>query len=114
MMRFVCLVGLIELVTAGAAFAQQDVARVGRGQKVYVAEKCSICHSIAGKGNQKGALDSVGSKLSADGIRRWIVNAPEMAAKAQVSRKPVMKAYAAMPKDDVEALVAYMQSLKKN
>ena len=114
MMRVVCLVGLIVLVTAGAAFAQQDGARVERGQKVYVAEKCSICHSIAGKGNQKGALDSVGSKLSADDIRRWIVNAPEMAAKAQVSRKPVMKAYAAMPKDDLEALVAYMQSLKKS
>ena len=112
MMRLVCLVGLIELVTAGAVFAQEDAARVARGQKVYVTEKCSICHAVAGKGNPKGALDSVGSKLSAVDIRRWIVNAPEMTAKTQASRKPAMKAYTAMPEDDLEALVAYLQSLK--
>jgi hypothetical protein len=43
----------------------------------------------------------------------WIVNAPEMTAKAKAPRKPPTKAYAHLPEEDVDALVAYMQSLKK-
>lgn len=97
-------------LTAGAAAAQSPVER---GQQVLTAQKCVICHSIAGQGNKKGPLDGVGSKLSADEIRQWIVNAPEMAAKTKAERKPPMKAYAALPKDDLDTLVAYLVSLKK-
>lgn len=90
----------------------QDAAKIARGQQVYVAQKCAICHSIAGKGNAKGALDGVGAKLSADEIRQWIVAAPNMAEKAKATRKPPMKAYE-LPKEDLDALVVYLQSLKK-
>jgi mono/diheme cytochrome c family protein len=102
----VCLV----MLTAGTSFAQ---GAVERGQKVYVAEKCGACHSIAGVGNKRGALDEIGTKLSADDLRQWIVAAPEMAAKTKATRKPVMKSYAHLAKEDVDGLVAYMQSLKK-
>jgi mono/diheme cytochrome c family protein len=88
-------------------------ADVEKGQAVFAAQKCSICHAIAGKGNPKGALDGVGTKLKADDIRAWIVDAPTMAAKMKADRKPAMKAYTSLPKDDVDALVAYLQSLKK-
>lgn len=97
-------------VTAGPAAAQSPL---DQGQKVFAAQKCAICHSIAGQGNKKGPLDGVGAKLSADEIRQWIVNAPEMAAKMKAERKPPMKAYAALAKDALDALVAYLQSLKK-
>jgi hypothetical protein len=50
--------------------------------------------------------------LSADDTRAWIVDAPAMAAKAKAERKPPMKAYSTLAKADVDALVAYMQSLK--
>jgi mono/diheme cytochrome c family protein len=96
-------------LTAGAASAQ-DAAH---GKQVYEAQKCGICHSIAGKGNAKGPLDTVGSKLSADEIRQWIVNPAEMTTKAKATRKPPMKAYASLSKDDLDGLVAYLQSLKK-
>ena len=33
--------------------------------------------------------------------------------KANATRKPPMKSYASLPKEDVDALVAYMLSLKK-
>ena len=97
------------LAVASTAAAQGDVAR---GEKVYAAQKCQMCHSIAGKGNTKGPLDGVGSKLSAAEIREWIVDAPAMTAKTKAARKPLMKAYPNLPKEDVDALVAYMQSLK--
>jgi mono/diheme cytochrome c family protein len=82
------------------------------GKKVYADQKCSVCHSIAGTGNKKGPLDKVGTKLSADETHSWIVDAPAMAAKTKADRKPPMKAYSTLPKADVDALVAYMQSLK--
>ena len=95
-----------------AAWAQ-DAKLVEKGQTVYVANKCSTCHSIADKGNKKGPLDEIGTKLTADEIREWLLHPVEMTAKAKSTRKPAMKAYDKLPKDDIEALVAYMQSLKK-
>ena len=111
-MRIVCLV-LAAWVIAPVLATAQDAAVVARGEKVYAAQKCAICHSIAGKGNPKGPLDDVGSRLSAEEIRLWIVDPVAMTAKTKAARKPPMKAYASLPKDALDALVAYMQSLKK-
>jgi mono/diheme cytochrome c family protein len=97
--------------TTGAAFAQ-SAAQIAQGEKVYAAQRCSICHSVAGKGNAKGPLDHVGSKLSADDIRLWMTDAEGMTAKTKAARKPFMKSYPKLEKADLDALVAYMQSLK--
>jgi mono/diheme cytochrome c family protein len=102
---------LLFFLTADAAFAQQAV--IERGQKVYADQKCAICHAVAGQGNKNGPLDGVGTKLSADDIRSWLVSAPEMAAKTKAVRKPMMKSYPAIPKEDLDALVAYLRGLKK-
>ena len=109
------LVGLMAAAIPVATLAAQDAALVEKGQKVYAAAKpaCMTCHSIAGKGNKKGPLDEVGSKLTADEIRQWLVAAEEMTAKSKASRKPVMKSYTKLPKEDLDALVAYLHSLKK-
>lgn len=98
------------LGVAAPAFAQSPVEK---GQAVYTAQKCSICHSIGGKGNVKGPLDGIGTKLKAEDIRDWLVNAPAKAAQAKAERKPAMKAFSALPKEDVDALVGYLQTLKK-
>ena len=96
-------------LSSSTAFAQSPAER---GQKVYAEQKCSICHSVAGVGDKKGPLDDVGAKLSAEDIRKWITDAPTMSAQAKADRKPAMKVYT-LPKDDVDALVAYLQTLKK-
>lgn len=111
-MRVTCLVTLLMAAGAGPALAQGPQA-IERGQKAYATEKCSVCHSVGGQGNKRGPLDGVGSKLSADDIRSWIVDAPGMTAKTKAARKPAMKAYAHLSKDDVDGMVAYLQSLKK-
>ena len=92
----------------------QDKARIEQGMKVYAAQKCAVCHSIAGVGAKRGPLDGVGSKLGEDDIRQWLVNAEEMTKKTKATRKPPMKSYAKLPKEDLDALVAYMVSLKKS
>ncbi|HEY1306599.1 MAG TPA: cytochrome c [Vicinamibacterales bacterium] len=106
--RFLAMCVAVVVVSAATAAAQTADA----GQKVYTAQKCNVCHSVAGVGNKKGALDGIGSKLSADDIRAWITDAPTMAAKAKADRKPPMKAYT-LPKEDLDALVGYLQGLKK-
>jgi mono/diheme cytochrome c family protein len=100
----------LGVLLLGAATARAQSAEAG--QKVYTAQKCNICHSVAGTGNKKGPLDEVGSKLSATEIRQWITDAPAMATKAKADRKPPMKAYM-LPKDELDNLVAYVSSLKK-
>ena len=100
-------------LTTAAAAAAQDAATIAKGQKVYASNKCSQCHSIEGKGNKKGPLDEVGSKLTADEIRAWMLHPDDMAKKSNSTRKPVMKPYDKLPKDDLDALVAYLAGLKK-
>jgi mono/diheme cytochrome c family protein len=103
------LVALAFISSAGIAQARD----AKKGQEVYTAQKCSMCHSIAGKGGKANPLDGVGAKLSADDIRHWIVNPVEATAKAKSTKKPPMPAkYGKLPPADLDALVAYMVSLK--
>ena len=92
----------------GAAKAGAD-----KGATVYAAQKCAMCHALDGKGQAKGPLDGVGTKLTADEIRQWIVNPAEMTAKTKAARKPAMRAYPSLPKEDLDALVAFLQTKKK-
>ena len=101
---------VVLMVGLAATAAAQDAK--AKGEKVFADQKCSLCHSVAGKGNAKGVLDEVGSTLSAAEIREWITDAKGMTAKTKAARKPEMKAFT-LPKDDVDALVAYLSSLKK-
>jgi len=95
---------------AAAAFAQ-ETETLARGSDVYAARRCALCHSIGQEGNRQGPLDDVGSRLSADEIRSWIVEAPEMAERTGAERVPAMPAYRDLEPEDLEALVAYLQSL---
>jgi mono/diheme cytochrome c family protein len=104
------VIGVLGLPAPAAA---QDKAQIERGMKVYAEQKCSVCHSIDGKGNAKGPLDSVGLRLTADEIREWLLNPAEMHKKMKTERKPLMRAYPKLPKEDLDAVVAYMLSLKK-
>ena len=106
--RSIVLAVVISGMVAPVASAQD----AKRGEQLFTEQKCSLCHSIAGKGNAKGPLDGVGSKLAADDIRAWLVDAKSMTAKTKATRKPEMKAFT-LPKDDVDALVAYLSGLKK-
>lgn len=104
-------VGVLAMTLACATAASAQDAKA-KGEKLFAEEKCSLCHSIGGKGNPKGLLDSVGSKDTADDIRAWLTDAKAMTAKTKATRKPDMKQYT-LAKEDVDALVAYLSSLKK-
>ena len=104
--------GAFVFFAAAPASAQGDAAK---GAAVYAAQKCSMCHSIAGKGG-KLALDGANAKvasLSAADIAEWITSPAAAAKKHNSTAKPPMRAYPKLAKEDLDNLVAYMQSLKK-
>jgi mono/diheme cytochrome c family protein len=96
-------------VGIAASAAAEDTKK---GEQLFADQKCTLCHSIGDKGNKKGALDGVATKLTAAEIREWITDAKAMTAKTKATRKPDMKAYS-LPKEDVDALAAYLDTMKK-
>ena len=105
MKRLACVsLGLFVLIPSSAG---------AQGQKIYQSQKCSLCHSVGGKGNPKGPLDDVGSKYSAADLKLWLTKPEEMAKKHNATRKPPMKSVASLPAADIDALVEYLQTLKK-
>jgi mono/diheme cytochrome c family protein len=106
----VLALALVGLMLPAARASAQDAKR---GEEVYAAQKCQGCHNIAGKGYKANTLDGVGKKLSADEIRSWITMPKAMATKSGSKAKPPMPdRYAKLPAADIDALVAYLQTLK--
>jgi mono/diheme cytochrome c family protein len=112
-LAMVMLIGSVPSAWAATGQAAATGGAPDRGATVYAAQKCSMCHALDGRGMAKGPLDGVGSKLSAEEIRQWIVNPAEMTAKTNATRKPLMRAYPNLPKEDLDALVAFLHAKKK-
>jgi mono/diheme cytochrome c family protein len=112
MKRIVGVLVACTVVAIPLTSSAQGAAAIEQGKKVYADNRCQVCHSIGGTGNKKGPLDEVGKKLSADEIRAWMTDAEGMTAKTKSTRKPLMRSYPKIAKADLDALVAYMQSLK--
>ena len=109
--RFLVIAVVAAFGSVGiASLAGAEDAQVQRGVAVYAAQKCSLCHTIAGVG-KRTSLDGVGAKLSPDEIRLWLTDPKAAAAKAKSTAKPVMKDYSKLPAADIDALVAYMKTL---
>jgi mono/diheme cytochrome c family protein len=101
----------IALQAQGSKDLQTDQAKIKQGATVYVREKCARCHWLAGKGgNPSHPLDGVGTKLNATEVRAVLVD-PQA---ARGDRKPAtgMPSSAKLSKTDLDALVAYVFSLK--
>jgi mono/diheme cytochrome c family protein len=101
--------------TAAVPLAQapDQAAKIAAGKKLYDTQKCRTCHMIGGVGSKaSSALDDVGSKLSEADLRMWLVDPDAMTAKLKAKPKVKMKKVT-LKDPDIDALVAYMASLKK-
>jgi mono/diheme cytochrome c family protein len=112
MKRLALVVTAVLTVAFGASLSAED--KVARGKQLFDEQKCRMCHDLGGVGNPKGVtLDEVGGKHSPDVLKMWLTNPKEMAQKAGSTRKPPMKSFATLPPPDIDALVAYLSTLKK-
>jgi mono/diheme cytochrome c family protein len=108
-----CASALVAGLSSAAYAGGQDAEAVKKGEAVYAAQKCSMCHQVAGKGSKLSPLDGIGAKMSAEDLHAWIVDPAGMSKKANSTKKPPMpNKFSKLPAADIDALVAYLQSLK--
>ena len=101
-------VAMAALLCAGMAIAD-DAAMIEKGKAVYDSAKpaCKACHN-----EKKNPLDAFGAAGTAEDAKGWIRTPKEMFVKA--GKKGMMPAYSEkkISDEDVEALAAYLASLK--
>lgn len=105
------LCAALLLAPAWMAPAQDDLA--ARGQLLYREQKCPLCHSVAGRGNPKGPHDAVGDKWSTEEMRQWLLRPADMAARVKARRKPPMIPFTHLTRDEQDALIAFLQTLRR-
>ena len=103
------LAAALVLAVVPSAYAQS--AKAQQGAAVFTAQKCTMCHSVAGKGNPKGALDNITAKNKAEHIREWLTDPEGMRVKSNATRTPAMKPMKLSP-DQIDALIAYLTAGK--
>jgi len=106
--RIAVATAVLAIAAAVPAFAQN---KAEQGAALFAAQKCTMCHSVAGKGNPKGPLDKLTAKNKAEHIRQWLQDPEGMRAKQSATRTPAMKALKLTP-DQIDALVAYLTAVK--
>lgn len=106
---------VVTLILALAAAASQTPAPdpVEAGRRLYVAQRCSVYHQVAGQGNKLFPLDGVGRRLSETDLRRWFTHTVEM--EARLPKQPAIRMSSRKYRfsdAELDALVAYLRSLK--
>ena len=109
-MRAALVLVLGGVLAASRVEAAEDA--VARGKRLYTENRCTMCHSVAGKGQPKGPQDGVGSRLTPAELRKWLLEPKVMAVKAKAARKPPMPSFETLKREDLDALVAYLATLK--
>ena len=94
------------LALFGATIAFSPSGTPNNGENVYAMQRCALCHSIAGVGGKRMALDGVGSRLKPDEIEKWIRTPRKM--KADTTMKP----YPNLPRKSLDDLIAYLMTLR--
>ena len=99
-----------------AALSVSDVEKqelIAAGRRVFEAQGCMRCHSIAGEGNPRYPLDGVGERRTAEAIQQWIIAPAELKDQMPAQAFQAKQAYRNLPPEDLGALVTYLQILKK-
>jgi len=104
--------GTAPAVPAPASEAMElDPQVVARGRQVFEAQNCMRCHSVGGEGSPHSPLDHSAARLDAVHLLAFTVGS-ESAADALAPRTLAAKQpYQQLPAEDLDALVAYLQSL---
>mgnify|MGYP001809725156 CR=1 FL=1 len=87
-------------------------ALLARGRAVLEANDCLMCHSIAGEGSPRSPLDGVGSRLSETEILHFAIADESVQDELSPRAIKAKRDYAELPQEDLQAMTAYLASLK--
>lgn len=86
--------------------------RVAAGKRVFDAQNCARCHSVAGVGSPRSPLDGVGATLGPVELLHYATGhaaiAEDLSPRVLKEKQP----YQSLSREDLDALVAYLQSLR--
>lgn len=82
------------------------------GRAVFDRYRCANCHSVADEGNPRYPLDGVGARRTRAELHAWVVGAATLETALPSSAYRRKQQYQAMPDDELDALLAYLQSLQ--
>ena len=102
-------------LSSSAALAEPDSEKqvlIAAGRKVFEAQRCARCHSIAGEGNPRNPLDGVGKRRSAEAIRQWILASAEIKDQLPAPYFQAKQTYQNLSPEELDALITYLQSLQ--
>jgi mono/diheme cytochrome c family protein len=85
-----------------AVGATSGSSPVAAGKQLFESYGCSSCHSVGGVGNTASPLDGVGSKRTAEEMKKAIVSPPSGGTMPAID----------VPQKDLDGLVAYLLTLK--
>jgi mono/diheme cytochrome c family protein len=113
MKKLAMTVGALALCSGATLLAQDKAAD---GKAIYDKQQCKMCHQIKGVGNKQYPLDGVATKFKVEDIKKWFTDTDKMEAK--LAKKPAVTMSSLLKNKkltdaDVDALVAYMLTLKK-
>ncbi len=102
------LIGTAFVALTVAAAQAPDPKLVAKGQALVVEHKCAMCHTVAGKGGKLSAsLDGVSARRDAAGLKRALEDPLAEFPQAKIKMPKVL-----WKPGDVDAVVAFLQSLK--
>lgn len=102
------LLAVACFATISGYAAAQDAKAVAKGQELAVKNHCSMCHLLAGKGGKIGKpLDGVTDRLDAARIKAILTDPLKEFPNEKVKMPKV-----AWQAGDIDAVVAYLQTLK--
>ena len=89
-----------------------DLKRIDEGRNIYKEQNCAACHSIAGKGNPRNPLDSVGARRTAEELRNWVIGSDSLQGMMPEGIRKLKQRYKALSDYELDALVSYLHSLR--
>lgn len=87
-----------------------DSKLIEEGRKIYQEQNCSACHSIAGKGNPRTPLDSVGIRRTAEELRNWVIGSDKLQGLLPDSIRRLKQKYKELSEDELDAIVSYLKN----
>jgi len=102
----IALSAAVMFAVAGTGTLAAQSGNAANGEKLYTAQKCSVCHQIAGKGGKMGPeLSKVAGKRDAKWLATYLANPKSLDPK---NKMPAVKLKGA----ELDDLIAYLLTLK--